>query len=179
MKILALVIAGFVGLLVWLFFFVIPAAIAATLFIGCLTVAGSVGVTLWTTRNRRLSDIEKDHRLQRARVYEELFENIFTVFMSAKLEIEPPSEDKMIRYMFDFNRRVILWGSPHILKSWGEFRTLAPEGSRLSEERNLEVLVALENFLLAVRKDLGHSNEGLTTGDLLHVFVNDAKEKLG
>lgn len=170
---------GLAGLLAWLLFFVIPPAIAATLFIGCLTVTGSVGVTLWTTRNRRISDIERDHRLQRAQVYEELFKNIFTVFMSARLKVESPSEDEMIRYMFDFNRRVILWGSPQILKSWGEFRTLAPEGSHLSEEKNLEVLIALENFLLAVRRDLGHSNEGLDTGDLLQVFMNAAKEKLG
>lgn len=173
---IALTAAGFVGLLVWLFFFVIPAAIAATLFIGCLTVAGSVGVTLWTTRNRRISDIERDHRLQRAQVYEKLFDHIFKMFMSARLGLAPPSEKETIKYMFEFNSSVVLWGSPQILKSWGEFRTAAPE--KLSQEENLKVLIALENFLRDVRKDLGHSNAGLETGDILHVFVNDIKEKL-
>lgn len=177
MKILALMVAA--GLLAWLFFVVIPAAIAATLFIGCLTVAGSVGVTLWTTRNRRLSDIESDHRIQRAQVYQKLFDHIFKMFMSARLGMEPPSEKETIKYMFEFSSSVVLWGSPQILKSWGKFRTATPENSQLSHEENLSVLIALEDFLLDVRKDLGHSNAGLETGDILRVFVNDIKEKVG
>ena len=78
---LMVALAGFGTLLVWLFFFVLTPETAATMFIGSLTVVGSVAVTLWTTSRRRKSDIERDHRKQRSEFYQELFEYLSTVFV--------------------------------------------------------------------------------------------------
>ena len=84
-------VAGVVGLgvlLVWLFFFVLSPETAATLFIGSLTVFGSVGVALWTTNKRRISEIERYHRIQKSKAYDEVFDFIFKIFMVDKMGIK-------------------------------------------------------------------------------------------
>jgi hypothetical protein len=38
------------------------------------------------------------------------------------------------------------------------------------------MIFAFEDLLFEMRKDLGHSNSGLSKGDLLRMFINDYDE---
>jgi hypothetical protein len=42
----------------------------------------------------------------------------------------------------------------------------------------MEIMLVFEAFMGAVRKDLGHKDELLKKGDLLHIFVNDIDKYL-
>ena len=173
---LMVALAGFGTLLVWLFFFVLTPETAATMFIGSLTVVGSVAVTLWTTSRRRKADIERDHRKQRSEFYQELFKHLSTVFVTDDIGIEKPDDNESAQELNKFTWMVMLWGSPQMIKSWGGFRRSAINYGRDADTRIM--MHNTEKFLLDIREDLGHSNEGLQFGDLLDLFVNDLREQL-
>ena len=42
-----------------------------------------------------------------------------------------------------------------------------------SNEAHLKILFEMESLLLAIRKDLGHSNRGTGRGAILGLFIND------
>jgi|GEM_PF-2200915 len=46
----------------------------------------------------------------------------------------------------------------------------------VQDESPLSALLALDALLLAIRKDIGHSNKQLESGSILKTFVNDFKE---
>ena len=63
---------------------------------------------------------------------------------------------------------MIIWGSDEVIKAYFQFRTIVLNASDLSA-----VALAVESVLFAIRRDLGHKNQGLTSGMLLGTFIND------
>lgn len=79
------------------------------------------------------------------------------------------TEDEMLTKLKDFTENILIWGSDDVVAEWSNFRSKSISGFQNPEQ----ILFEVENLLLAIRKDLGHSNKGLTKGKLLGVFVND------
>ena len=157
-----------IGLAVWLLFFVLPPNIAATTFIGSATVLGSVGMTLYTTNRRHKAEIENDHRQQRADVYQHVIHfYISSVLMAEKMGQQQPGEQEMIKEVTAFSESLFLWGRPQVFHEWNRLRSAGD-----LSDRKL-VLVAFEDFVFAIREDLGHSNEDLERGDILRTFITD------
>jgi hypothetical protein len=68
---------------------------------------------------------------------------------------------------------MIVWGSDSVLRAFGEFRIASlkqPEGL-------IQLMAALEDLMLAIRKDLGYKNAKIVRGDLLRLFINDLAEQ--
>ena len=42
----------------------------------------------------------------------------------------------------------------------------------------MKLILLYEKLILAIRRDLGHNNKGLKTGDVLALFVNDIDQHL-
>lgn len=47
-----------------------------------------------------------------------------------------------------------------------------------AEKPSHGILFEVEELLMAIRKDLGHSNKGISRGKILSLFVNDINEYL-
>jgi hypothetical protein len=93
--------------------------------------------------------------------------------MSTKPE-EKVSEEEMLQFVVNFNRRLIVWGADSVIKEWSVFKGL-------HEVRNSPpamILIAIERILYAIRADMGHKNKGLSQGDLLAIFINDVNSYL-
>lgn len=66
-------------------------------------------------------------------------------------------------------QKLITWGSEDVVK---EFTAqVGPSG--VTEETSI---LGFEKLLLAVRRDLGHTNKGLEEGDLLRPFLTGVDE---
>ncbi len=65
---------------------------------------------------------------------------------------------------------LIAWGTDEVIASWISFRKA---GLNPNKENPKEILLAFDDFLRAIRKDLGHSDEHLKKGDLLRIFIKD------
>ena len=139
-------------------------------------IAGSVTIIgFFITRYlERKKIIEQQIREQKLPTYEEFIDFIFALFKSEKLN-KKMSEKELQEFYWKFNKKAILWLSDRTLKSYTDWRKLIVNFS--SENGNnkngAEMLIAFENLLLDFRKDIGHKNRDLKTGEILSMFIND------
>ncbi|MGI9054646.1 MAG: hypothetical protein ACR2F2_02455, partial [Pyrinomonadaceae bacterium] len=98
-----------------------------------------------------------------APIYEE-----FTDFLLGKVLKNAASEDEMKEFVIKFSQKMLVWGDDNVIKAWVDFKK-----NVVNEEFQYQPLFLIENVLLSIRADMGHSNKGLKRGDLLTLFIND------
>jgi len=150
---------GIIGLAVWAFIKGVDKdpAVVGTVF---TAVIGLVVVVIQRDREKR-QELERIHRGQMSPIYRELVETIkdFTAF-SAK------SEEEQEAFFKDLSTNLILHGPTPVVMAWNAW-------SRAANPVTPATFIAWENVLRAVRRDLGHDNSELPSGDLLRLFVNE------
>lgn len=102
-------------------------------------------------------------------MHEEFIKFWFGALMSVR-EKKPLDERGLQKFFERHTPELIIWGSPPMLRAYGEFRSAGNDPDRSDPRRPLFVF---ESLLLAIREDLGHSNDGLEQGDLLRLFITD------
>jgi flagellar motor component MotA len=173
------IILGFVliGIALWLFYILsstlikyitlVSPNIIAAIIAGLVTVIG-----YFISRNfERKKIIEQQIREKKLPVYEEFINFLFEVLKGSQSD-KPMSALEMQNFMFDFNKRGIVWLSDSSLKAFIKWKDASIIHYENNEE-NMQYLFILEELLLEFRKDIGHTNKNLKKGDLLKLFIND------
>lgn len=163
-RLLALgVLAGALAALIWLFAFAIQhgATIMAAILAAFATVSASVIVRYFERRNA----IEGVRRERLGASYEAL--------ASALAGHEMPQR-KRDRVIVDFMRGALLYASPAVLGAFRAWRDqLPPEDADWTPAETVANALSFENFVKAMRKDLGVSNWLLEEGDLSRAVLHD------
>jgi hypothetical protein len=76
-------------------------------------------------------------------------------------------------FMGRFSDKLMLWGSPDVIRAW--------RGVKQAADADLDPTQAMLRYarvLIAIRRDLGHSDRSLDVRDLLGVVINDIDENL-
>jgi len=119
----------------------------------------------------RRGEIARENRLKKIPAYEQLISFIFSILQQGKPGFQDLTEADLIKTYSALTEKMIVWGSDEVLKSFGEFRVAS---LKLSQEQGLpRLMVSLEDLMLAIRRDLGYQNKGLTRGAVLRLFLND------
>ena len=171
--IISLAVLGFTAWLIWKAFASLSSQVAATVIVGIITASASVFAVIKSKRAEHRRDIEQELRKQKAPIYEEFSSFLFKILMTAKTGKEV-SEEEMLQFIVDFNRRLIVWGADSVVKEWSNFKRMH-EGTNYPPVMNL---IAIERILYAIRTDMGHKNKGMGQGDLLSIFINDVHTHL-
>lgn len=74
------------------------------------------------------------------------------------------SQEEMFDDIQKFQKKLMLWGSNRVIRSWIDFRENA-------NSNETSTLFYMENILYAIRKDMGYKNLG--KGKLLSMSIND------
>ena len=140
-------------------------------------IAGTVTITgYFITRyleKRKL--IEQQIREQKIPVYEEFMEFFFKLFKNTKDKKNIDSKE-LEDFFWKMHEKSILWLSDKTFKSYINWKNTSSKFADLknkSQEENMEMLLLFEQLLLDFRKDIGHKNKNLESGDLLSLFIND------
>ena len=88
-------------------------------------------------------------------------------------ELEENERDQLIQ---DFMRGTLVYASAKTLKTFQNWREGLPEFEQWSDADTLENSLRYEQFVKAMRDDLGISNRGLKDGDLARMGINDYDE---
>ncbi|RPA55527.1 hypothetical protein EF384_09450 [Aerococcus agrisoli] len=98
--------------------------------------------------------------------YSDFINLINNVVLNQKNEY---TNEQLMKDINDVNSKLILWGSPKVVKKWNIFRknSLSAEQNENSQQN----LLLLEEVMNQMRHDLGVKSVG--KGDLLSVFIND------
>ena len=118
------------------------------------------------------NNVLKELRDKKAPVYEELLEFIFRVINGEKMGLAPLTEAEVAGKFSSIIQRLIIWGSDDVVQELNKFRRYSANANTDNKMPGL-MFFAVEDLFLAIRKDLGHRNKGLTTGKILGTFVND------
>lgn len=136
-------------------------------------IVGFIGLIYaqWHSKSR---EIQQNHRPQKIEVYNGFFAILERFLKNPKEQkaLEEGGEqslpDDLRDQFWQLNKGLIVWASPVVIKSWLQFRKVTTTGG--------STLLAMDNILKAIRKDLGNSNFGLQIGDSVKVFLRDPGE---
>lgn len=147
---------------------VITTVIAATATIIAALIAVVVSQQ-WTKKR----EIAESHRQQKIDLYTPFIKMVMDQMQRQKnsgskdAAANLASVDKFFR---KFTTDLVLWGSPKFVRSYLKFRKAAKENS------TDDLVLAMDDLIRALRKDLGHSDWLLPRGDLIKTFLTDPEE---
>jgi hypothetical protein len=174
-----------VGILYGLFIavrgaYLILASLSSDIAVAIIAAAAAISVSVLSVVLGKLYEhkamIQKEHREKKVPVYEDLIEFMFKLLMNSKVG-NPVSQEEMVRFMSDFNRRALVWGADDVLAAWIKWRRLANDEMAV-KANPMKLIFLYEELVYAIRRDLGHSNRRLVTGDILATFINDIDKHL-
>jgi hypothetical protein len=145
----------------------LDASVAAALTTAILGLLG-LWYSQWHSKSR---DIAESHRASKIEVYSTFFD-LVEKFQAEEINQKELSEENLPDWLrSDFaklNRGLILWASPKVISAWLSFRAVSTSGGN--------VLQAMDKMYKAIREDLGNSNVGLKSGDLIRIGLKDPNE---
>jgi hypothetical protein len=112
-------------------------------------------------------NIRQALREKKVPVYEEMIRIFFHVLMGDKAGKEPMTEQQLTAAFVALTEKLVIWGSSDVLKAWGAFRTNS------SKDDAGKGLLLMEAIFRAVRTDLGHNTNALSSREMLQLWIND------
>jgi hypothetical protein len=113
--------------------------------------------------------IEKAMRPKKLELYDEYIKFLFRVFNGKKVDNEPTKEE-MTKFFVEKNPFIVTYASNGVIEKMGKMRP------KLSNTET--AMFTIEDLLLEMRKDLGHTKRGFKQGDILRLFINDVDDYL-
>ncbi|HEY2299006.1 MAG TPA: hypothetical protein VGH43_14830 [Jatrophihabitans sp.] len=173
-------LAALVGLLLWLvrieiksLFDGVDPGVASAIAAGFFAFVVSIGGILTTRYHERRKALEEQIRQQKTPVYEELIEGLFAQ-INAMTNTDEPDSAAIVALFQKITPKLVIWGSDEVVVAWSRWR----RGLTTGAIEGMDVMFGFEALLNAIRKDLGHKNNGVQRGDLLGLFVNDVDDYL-
>ncbi len=149
-----------------------PAPVAAAVIAASATILVSVFGTLASKHLERQQEIEREHRERKLEVYKQFMDYQFAVMQGRRGEMDETKQREFDRaFRESFPQNLISWGSADIIKRYADW-------VKWDDPKANADILELEKILLAMRKDLGYTNKGLTDGDLLRTFLKGVGERL-
>ena len=159
--------------LLWQAFSQVNPTLGAGIIAAAATIVVSVISVLVAKRLEYRAILEKEHREKKIPFYEGMVKFIFRLTFAQKLNLEPLSDQEMVHQMAIFTENLVVWGSNDVIDAWFKFRNHSINNASLDS-----IMFDIEDILLAIRRDLGHSNKGLVKGKILGLFINDIHQNI-
>jgi hypothetical protein len=135
-----------------------------------ITALAAGATVLYTQAANRRKDIAEAHRPAKAAVYRR-FMDLASEILTAQNSRDgnPGFRGDLKKDFVEMTSELIIWGSPDVLRKFAAWRLAANVGGPA-------VLLATDDFMQAMRQDLGNSNRGLRRGDVLKLYLRDPRE---
>lgn len=147
--------------------------LAVAIIAASATALVSIATVTISKAYERRQAIQQELRVRKTPVYESIVTTLYQVMFASMLNEDALSEDELKRFFAKTTDQLTIWGSDSVLAEWGTFKTQSGSG-----DNPMRAVFMFEDFLLAVRRDLGHKNKGLQRGSILKLFVTDIDEYL-
>ncbi len=146
----------------------------------------SVVITHFYARKR---EIEAMQRASKVVFYEEFLNEYFDLLLKATEkkpgtaqvgQLGPKLQRKIKDHVAKTARNLMLWGGRDTVRAYLKMRDQASRGPKSETDNGIPIILQqFEDLLFAIRHELGHSNRGVSKGDLLKLFITDLDALLG
>lgn len=116
--------------------------------------------------------IEMEIRNKKIPIYEEFVSYYFYTMFNEKKNTGKGADPKMVNFFRDFNQKAIIWFPDEVLKSylkWKKDITRFTNG----ESSLHDAIYQQEEFLKAIRQDIGHKNKNFEKFEISSIYIND------
>jgi len=135
-----------------------------------IAAMASVILALINTRLVQRRAVFEAHKETKAKIYEEFMSKLTSLF--GKKGLKAGEEKDLQEFMTEFSSRIIIYGSPEVIKAFNEWRESAADPNKEN------ILRKTGQLLLAMRADLGESIAGLNELDIFSLYVIGGKSAL-
>lgn len=158
------------GLAVWAFVEAVKAEPAVVGSIG-VAVVGALGV-VWQQRQSEGARLREAHRDRMTPIYYELLGTIFQKIGAAE---DGTTDSETEAFFRDLKARQLMLGaSSEMVIAFNDWQQRTAELHEQGDDAG--AVMAWEDLLRAIRKDLGHRDADLAQGELLRLFITDYDE---
>ncbi len=175
---LGFVLLGLMAYLIYIFGQVLLTAFAGltptlqTAVASMITLILVAGIGFFTNKAiEQRKSIELAIRPRKVELYEDFVGFFLKVLGNGKV-YPKPSEKEIMKFYADSNPLLLSFASNKVIEKWGKLRL------KMADDEGVNNMFQLEELLIEIRKDLGHSNRGLNKGDVLRLMVNDIDDYL-
>lgn len=144
----------------------LPTYVAAGTF---LLAVWSAAYLIYTGRSTATATEHDRHQIA---VYEGAFSMLFVFFGRPAADESEPDGAGSAEQLHTFTERLILRGSDDVVRYWSLLQDQSSKETGRAGGPSLETVLMWEHFLRLLREDVGQSQQGLESGDLLRVFAN-------
>lgn len=161
----AIVIAGYFLLrIAWSLFADLDPQVSAAIAVA-LSAVVVVPLTRWFDRKKYREEPLQSRKVE---VYSRFVRGLVGAMLSGKDSLESDLKE----FFADITPDLTIWASDEVLRRWSVMRR------RFADEhyQNIDaavLMIEIEDLMKAVRRDLGHGNKNLQSGDILGLWVND------
>lgn len=145
-----------------------PQGLGAALIAGfCTIVVSTLTVVLarYYERTRELSALHRDKKIL---VYDEFLEGFFNIMNSNSKHSPTVSPPDIVTFLRGFTRKLLLWGSQDVINAFVKWQRHLMLG--VPDARTIWLT---QEFLLAIRADLGHRNNKLDRGLYATILLSE------
>ncbi|TPD63266.1 hypothetical protein FIV46_03565 [Emcibacter nanhaiensis] len=147
-----------------------PSVFAAVVGAIATVLVGLGGVFLTQIQLRKRA-ADEAHRSIKVEFYKEFLDVVAKMIVgnSDNVDITPPSEQELVKYLVEFKTNIMLWGSPQVINATLKFSEMSSTGKG-------NMFFCLDELYRAIRDDIGLSNKGLDNRQLIKMYLSDPSE---
>jgi len=141
---------------------------------GAITLIVGLGAVLLSQNKIKKRELDDAHRENKIELYNRFNDKIFELFAGNNENVagEKPSEQDLINFMMKFKKDLMFRASPKVIKSIIKF-----EQNANKPNKGNTVLRLVDDIYRAMRADIGLSNFGLGSLEMIAILLKDKSEK--
>lgn len=143
----------------------VPKELGAALVAGTATVLVATITVMVGRFYERKKELDALYREKKTEIYDEFLKEFFSFFWSAE---KADSEKDLVPFLREFTRKLVLWSGPEVVEAFAAWKDHLAKGIP-----DAHSIFLTEAFLLAIRRDLRHSNKGLRKGFFARLFLRE------
>ncbi|MBS7662421.1 hypothetical protein I0D00_10810 [Pseudomonas lalucatii] len=137
------------------------------------TILVGISAVLISQSHERKRSADEAHRLRKIEIYQG-FIDIISRMMGASnknLSLKEVDPQELVHFAFKFKSDLLLWGSPKVIKAQIYFESVSGSGD------TKKLFRAVNSLYSAIREDIGLSNSGLSSLELVKLSLNPEARK--
>lgn len=165
-------LAALVGWVVYAFFQYlssVPKELGAALVAAAATILVATVTVMVGRYYERRKELDALYREKKTEIYDEFLREFFTLFWGTG-ETDAAAEKDLVPFLREFTRKLVLWSGPEVIEAF-----VAWKGHLAKGTPDAKSIFLTEAFLLAIRRDLRHSNRGLRKGFFACLFLQQGE----
>jgi hypothetical protein len=150
-------------------------SVGAALIAGAATVVSAVFIASYNSRKAKERVAFEAHREKKAEIYNEFMSMVIRLMRNTKdgKEGDDVLPDNIEEFFYNFTAKITVYGGPGVVKAYSNWRTISA-----NDESGTGGLLLIDNLFREMRTDLGESNKGIETNELLGLYIIGGKSEL-